>query len=209
MDCVTIFNITPTHDPLKMIQGVATESYVFMKKDVISRPKFTCVGLKIRTSNRAEFNPVTAQIGATVQRYITNDIASKIPNRAQPQTTYCMYTEYDSDHMGPFSYVVGQRVEDDVVLDLDQLEKQGLSVIHVPAQHYAKFTAGPGIMPHVCIKAWQDIWLMGDAGLPAPRRYCADFEIYDERALDLTQTVLDICIGVEDVENLSTDEVEL
>lgn len=169
-----------------------------MQKILTEQGAFTCVGIKIRTSNRDEFNPVTAKIASTVQSYITQNIAARIPHRDQPGTTYCVYTDYDSDHMGAFSYFVGERVASNTHINTDDLAQEGLSCITIPAQKYVKFTTDPGPMPHVCIKAWQAIWLMGDAGLGASRCYAADFEVYDERALDLTHTVLDIYIGVQD-----------
>ncbi len=53
-------------------------------------------------------------------------------------------------------------------------------------------------MPDVVKNAWQKIWHLKDAELGGKRRYHADFEIYDERASDLTHQclVLDLYIGI-------------
>jgi predicted transcriptional regulator YdeE len=52
-------------------------------------------------------------------------------------------------------------------------------------------------MPQVDIEAWQKIWAMSDDELGGARSYTTDFEVYDERARDPQNTVLDIYIGIE------------
>jgi predicted transcriptional regulator YdeE len=66
----------------------------------------------------------------------------------------------------------------------------------LPAQKYAKFTNMPGAMPDVCIDMWKNIWQMDAEELGGKRGYLADFEIYDERAADHKNAVLDIYIGI-------------
>ena len=44
---------------------------------------------------------------------------------------------------------------------------------------------------------WQNILSMQSEELAGKRSYIVDFEIYDERAIDPENTVLDILIGVK------------
>jgi predicted transcriptional regulator YdeE len=44
---------------------------------------------------------------------------------------------------------------------------------------------------------WQNIWRIKSDELGGKRAYIADFEVYDNRALDLRKTVLDIYLGVK------------
>jgi predicted transcriptional regulator YdeE len=67
----------------------------------------------------------------------------------------------------------------------------------IPAQTYTKFTNGPGPMPGVIRDAWFTIWDMSEEELGGARAYLTDFEIYDERAADHSQIVLDVCIGIK------------
>lgn len=53
-------------------------------------------------------------------------------------------------------------------------------------------------MPEVVISAWQKIWAMNENDFGGKRKYVADFEIYDQRASDPNNTIIDICIGIED-----------
>jgi predicted transcriptional regulator YdeE len=52
------------------------------------------------------------------------------------------------------------------------------------------------IPAHSVIDAWQQIWKMTTADFGGKRAYRADFEVYDERARDPTNTSLDIYVGI-------------
>jgi predicted transcriptional regulator YdeE len=148
------------------------------------------VGITARTNNAAEMNPTTGKIGPTLQRYFQNNLAEKIKARKKPGTTYCVYTDYESDCNGDYTYFVGEAVS-----HLDEVDPN-LETKLIPAQRTIKFTTGPGPMPTVCIELWQKIWTMTDADLGGTRAYVADFEVYDERSHDPQNTVLDIYIGI-------------
>lgn len=162
-----------------------------MEKEIVTQPEMKLIGISIRTSNAAECNPETAQIGATVQKYILKGIYYQIENQKNPGTTLCVYTEYESDHNGEYTYFIGAEV------DPTAEPPEGLKAITVPAQSYAKFTTDNGPMPKVCIDGWLDIWKMSDEERGGERQYCADFEVYDHRAMDLENTVLDIYVGIK------------
>ena len=68
--------------------------------------------------------------------------------------------------------------------------------LNIPAQDYIKFTNGPGVMPDVCISIWTKIWQMSPNELGGTRSYVADFEVYDSRAIDPNNTVLDVYVGI-------------
>ena len=76
--------------------------------------------------------------------------------------------------------------------DLDKFE-----TITIPSSTYMKFTTEPGAMPEVVINAWQDIWKMDNLDFEGKRKYIADFEIYDDRAVDPANSIVDIYIGIE------------
>jgi predicted transcriptional regulator YdeE len=162
-----------------------------LKKELMQLPAMQLMGIRVRTSNADEFNPETAKIPTTIQKYITEAVYDKIPNRKTPGKTYCVYTEYENDHTGQYTYFIGEEVE------LSADIPAGLNTITVPAQVYAKFTTESGAMPNVCISGWMQIWKMTTEDLGGERNYIADFEIYDERALDPANTVLDIFIGLK------------
>ena len=52
-------------------------------------------------------------------------------------------------------------------------------------------------MPNVVIEAWQKIWQMTEQDFGKPRRFSADFEVYDEQASDPQNATLDVYIGIK------------
>jgi predicted transcriptional regulator YdeE len=162
-----------------------------MEKSKLTLPEIKLVGITVRTNNANEMKSDTAKIGMTIQKYFGSDLASKIPHRQNSGVTFCVYTQYESDHTGDYTYFVGEEVE-----SFDNLPV-GLETLTISTQQYTKFTTPPGQMPAICVNAWQEIWQMNSDALLGDRTYQADFEVYDQRAADPSNAVLDIYIGVE------------
>jgi predicted transcriptional regulator YdeE len=161
-----------------------------MQKTTMQLPEIKLVGLKVRTTNKAEIDFSTGKIFPSVQKYFQENLAASIPHRKKPGTTLCVYTEYESDHTGEYSYLIGEEVD-----NFSELPA-GLEKHTIAPQTYTKFTHGPAPMPEAVREPWFKIWAMDDAELGGKRRYHADFEVYDERAADHQNIVLDIYIGV-------------
>lgn len=161
-----------------------------MKQFTTKLPEFKIVGITARTKLANEMDPATAQIGPTVQRYHQDELPGRIQCRKNPGVTFCVYTDYESDYTGEYTFFIGEQVE-----SFDEIS-DGLSTLTIPSQSYAKFTTESGPMPDVVIGAWQNIWKMSPQQLGDERSYIADFEMYDERAADLENTVLDLYVGV-------------
>jgi predicted transcriptional regulator YdeE len=164
-----------------------------MKKEYIILPALHLVGINCRANNKLAFAADTSKnpIAATVQRYFHEGLFEKINDRLKPGTTYCAYTEYESDHHGDYTYFVGE-----VVKSFNNVP-EGFTTLIIPEQKYAKFTNEPGAMPMVCINMWQKIWDMSAKDLGGERAYLTDFEVYDERAMDHQNVVLDIYLGIK------------
>ncbi len=164
-----------------------------MQKELTTLDEILLVGQKIRTNNATEANMQTGKIYPCVMRYFGGNLAEKIANRKKPGTTFCVYTEYESDHTGGYTYFIGEQVSEFSSLP------EGFVSLKIPAQHYAKFTTDPGPMPEVVRNAWHEIWAMPVETLGGDRNFQADFEIYDERASDPShkKVVLDVYIGIK------------
>ena len=106
------------------------------------------VGIKARTSNAREMNPATAKIGATMQKFFGNSMQDKISGRKNPGTVFAVYTNYESDAGGDYTYFLGEEV-----ISFEGVDKE-FEMLTIAAQNYAKFTNGPGPMPEVCIDMW-------------------------------------------------------
>ena len=164
-----------------------------MQKTVTQLPEMKLVGITCRTNNAKIFesDPSTNIIAATVQKYFHNGLSERILQRKKIGTTYCVYTNYESDFAGDYTYFIGEEVA-----NLEDVSPE-FETLLIPSQNYTKFTNGPGKMPDVCINAWQQIWAMSPSDLGNERSYIADFEVYDERSCDHQNVTLDIYIGVK------------
>jgi len=162
-----------------------------MQRLKVIQPEIKLVGIQVRTNNKAEADPAHAKITPTVLQYYREQLSELIHHRMNPGTTFCVYTEYASDFTGEYTYFIGEEVETfrNIHETMDKLI--------IPEQTYTKFTTEPGPMPMVVIEAWKQIWQMGEKDFGGERRYVADFEIYDDRAHDESQTALDIYIGIK------------
>jgi predicted transcriptional regulator YdeE len=161
-----------------------------MQKTIITIPSKKLVCLTIRTNKQDEFNPAKAKIGAMIEEYWRNSIPDKIDNRINPGTTICAYMDYISDHNGEYTYFIGEEVS-----DFSDLSDNLVEVI-IPEQRYCKFTTENGVIPKVVIDAWLNIWQMTESDFNGKRAYIADFEVYDYRATNINNTILDIYIGI-------------
>ena len=162
-----------------------------MKKERINKPEIKLAGLSIRTNTQNEMTPQTAKIKGLIEQFKNESIAEQITNRIHPGICFAVYTDYESDEHGDYTYFIGEQVDsfEGITSHLQQLV--------IPPSTYQKFTTSYGPMPEVVINAWQHIWQMSPDELGGKRIYVADFEVYDERASDPSKTCLDIYIGIK------------
>ena len=162
-----------------------------MKKEIANKSEIKLIGLSVRTNNNNEVSPQTSKIGNLMGYYWNHNIASQISDRKNPGVTLSVYTEYDSNEHGDYTYFLGEEVS-----DFENIPQE-LQALTIPAGKYQKFTTLAGKMPEVVINAWQQIWQMSAKDFGSERAYVADFEVYDQRATDPANAVLDIYIGIK------------
>lgn len=163
-----------------------------MQKELVKMPEMKLVGISVRTTNEQEQDKMKGKIFPCVQQYFHQKLAEKISNRKRPGTTFCAYTEYESDHTGAYTYLIGEEVT-----SFDAPLPKGFQKLVIPKQQYAKFTTQPAPMPDVIINAWNEVWKMQPKQLGGSRSYKTDFEVYDERAADHQRIILDLYIGIQ------------
>jgi len=146
-------------------------------------PKITVIGVSRRTSN-ADGRSVK-DIPATWTDFLQQNAAAKIKNRALPPAMYAVYSGYESDWRGGYSYLIGCGVTRAGTLP------EGMEVRQIPAQTYAVFTA-KGQMPDEVLAVWSLVWLSD-----LPRTYTFDFEVYDQRFTRPKAKEVDICIAID------------
>ena len=146
-------------------------------------PAKTVIGIARRTSN-ADGRSMK-DIAATWTDFLQQNANAKIKNRAVPPTMYAVYSHYESDWMGEYSYMIGCGVTRAGTVP------EGMEVRNIPAQTYVVFNA-KGRMPDEVVAVWSQVWLS-----ELPRLYTYDFEVYDKRFAHPKQKEVDICIAVD------------
>ena len=169
-------------EQLKKLQGGA------MGPKIAEHEAFTVVGISARTSNAKEMTADGA-IGKTWDRLFQEGVLAKIPNKADLNIV-AVYTDYASDHDGEYTFVLGARVTSDANVP------QGMVAKKVPAGKFAVFTSEKGPGPQVVPALWMKIYSLPKTAMGGDRAYQADFEIYDERAMDPQNLVMDAWVGI-------------
>lgn len=159
-----------------------------MNAKIVHEKSFVITGIAVRTSNAREATP-NALIGGQWQHFFAENLRDKIPNR-ENDTIYALYTEYQSDRSGDYTYVLGMRVKEGSGVP------QGMAAWTARAGKYRVFTTPRGSVTRVIPDIWRHIWDEEDQS-NLHRAYKADFEAYDERAQDPQNSEVDIYIGVK------------
>lgn len=142
----------------------------------------TVAGIKVRTTNAN--GQAKADIGALWHRFMEEGLAAKLPG-LKGGTTYAVYTNYESDHTQPYDLIIGHAIEPGSTVP------EAYATVEIETGNYAKFVAEGDATKDAVVNAWQQIW-----GSDMDRKYTTDFEVYDERAADPTNAIVDVMIAV-------------
>ncbi len=158
-----------------------------MEYKTLTLPSFLLIGSPQWTSNKN-----MQEIGAHWQRFYSENIKKKIPNKVDDEILG-LYTEYEGDHTSqepglmtkPYTLIIGCRVSSIANLP------DGLVFKTVPASKYTVFTA-KGKFPECLMHTWQEIWNSN-----IERAFNTDFEVYGERSYDVNNAEVEIYISVK------------
>jgi predicted transcriptional regulator YdeE len=134
---------------------------------------FTVAGIQARTSNEREMSPEGLIPGLWAQ-FMGEGLLAQIPHRADGNII-ALYTDYESDHKGKYTVVLGAKVS-----SVGELP-QGMVAKHVPASICAVFEASDGPPESVVPETWRTIW--SDTSID--RSYTADFELYGDNRIEI------------------------
>jgi predicted transcriptional regulator YdeE len=130
--------------------------------EIVSLPAFTVAGLSIRTSNSRP-----DQIGQLWQEFYGQNIGARVP-RKKSENVYSVYIDYESDHTGLYTLVIGYEIDPS-----HSVATQGLVSKQVPGSNFAVFEAN-GKQPDTLITTWQKVYT-----LDIRRTYSGDFDLYE------------------------------
>jgi predicted transcriptional regulator YdeE len=156
---------------------------------VVIQVQFTVVGIAVRTSNTKEAT-ADGVIGKQWERLMKERLLAKIPNKVD-SAIVAIYTDYDSDKNGEYTYVLGAKVSSARKVPAGMVAKK------IPAGRYAVFTTEKGPSAKVVPEAWMRINSLPKSAVGGDRVYRADFEIYGERAADPQNMQAEVYVGIE------------
>lgn len=143
------------------------------------------IGVEAKTSSQLETNKKTAQIPALNRKFLKEGLESKIPNRVDPDLYFALYTNYESDHTGTYSYILAAEVDEAKEVP------EGMVEIDIPSAQYLVFTV-KGSLPHALARTWKEIVNYFANNKVYQRAYTADFELYDKSYPELVEVFIAI-----------------
>jgi predicted transcriptional regulator YdeE len=156
---------------------------------LVDLPGFSFIGIAARTTNAKEMSG-EGVIADQWERVMAGGIIEQIPNRVD-SSVIAMYTNYESDANSEYTFLIGAKVT-----SIDSIP-EGMVAKPVPDAHYAVFISEKGSVWKVVPEVWQKIWSTPASEIGGERAFLADFEIYDERATDPQNAVVEVWVGIK------------
>lgn len=152
--------------------------YAIKKREAL---KFAGISVRINNGKSQAEN----DIQFLWERFFREKIFKMIPNKID-DNIYGIYSEYDSNHLGAYTAIVGCLVS--------QFEglPGALTQVEVPEQAYAVFLA-EGKLPEAVIDKWVEIW-----NSDFKRSYIADFDVYGKESQNPEDAKVEIWVGIKE-----------
>ncbi|MGW0805140.1 GyrI-like domain-containing protein [Nonomuraea sp. NPDC002799] len=145
--------------------------------DVTDRAELTVVGIAVRTTNADEMDPARAKLPALWGRAGAPGAFAHVPGRVD-ENLYAVLTDYESDHHGAYTQIVGTAVR-----TVPRLP-EGMVAVRVPAAQSLRLAAR-GSMPQALAEAWQQVWQHTESGGTPARAFTTDLEVHHREGADL------------------------
>jgi len=144
---------------------------------------FDIIGIAVRTTN--ENGKSAEDIGALWQKFMSEGIADKIPNKVDG-SIFSIYTNYEGDHTQPYDTILGCKVT-----SLEEIP-EGMIAQSFGGGSYGKFVSKGDLNKGVVFGTWNEIWEQ-----KLDRVFTADFEIYGERAQNPSDAEVDVLVALK------------
>ena len=151
--------------------------------ETVIKEAFKIIGIKVRTTN--ENNQGGDDIPALWQKFMTENIYSKIPNKIDT-SFLSVYTNYEKDYTKPYDMILGCKVS-----SLDDIP-EGMVGQEFKQEKYLKFIAKGDLEQNVIYNTWTKIWVKD-----IDRTYTADFEVYGDTSKDHKNAEVDIFVAIK------------
>jgi len=136
-------------------------------------PEMTIQGISTRTDNQEGIQTIPQ----LWEKFFKEDILSQINNKINESSVFAIYTDYENDENGKYSFIIGSQTN-------SSNDQTKLVNVEVPNQKYAIFSASS---KDKVVDAWQEIWQSD-----LKRSFNIDFEQYN-----LTTDEVKIFVGLK------------
>lgn len=133
---------------------------------------FLVAGNTVRTCNRDEMNPETAQIAPLWRRFLKEGIAVSIHHMQTDTAAFGIYSHYESDASGFYNLTVGRCVSMPPT-------SPAVTAIQIEGGNYLVFKAVDAL-PENVFKAWDEVWNYFEQNQTVKRKFSTDFEKYQD-----------------------------
>jgi predicted transcriptional regulator YdeE len=154
---------------------------MIVKTEILSQSQFYLTGISVRTTNANGQSQI--DIGSLWTRFTTGNLIEQITNKLSADI-YCVYTDYETDHTGPYTAVLGCKVSSLAGVP------NGFTGITIPTEKYQVYYL-EGQFPANIGAAWQQIWASD-----INRKYTADYDLYkaDPKSFEETEARIYLAI---------------
>ncbi|MCP8351954.1 GyrI-like domain-containing protein [Candidatus Synchoanobacter obligatus] len=162
-----------------------------MHDDIITLSPITVIGPAIRTSNELEAT-AGGQISSLYEKFMADNMSEKIDEKSDHRII-ALYTDYDSDEAGEYTYAIGHQVIDPEDMPSD------CEIFDIPGGRYLRYPSQRGPINQVLPLVWQEIWAKTQAGeLGVTRAFQTDFEFHNYEDPLSAEVQVDIYLSIKD-----------
>jgi predicted transcriptional regulator YdeE len=143
---------------------------------------FEIVGIAVRTTNQN--GEAEKDIGALWKRFYAEDALLKIEGKIS-EDLYCIYTDYETDHTGAYTTILGYRMRPGTLPPSGCVRK-----IILKSSYQVFISQGP--LPDSVQQTWMNIW-----NSDLKRRFTADFDVYSPHSNNPENAIVRIFVSIE------------
>jgi predicted transcriptional regulator YdeE len=144
--------------------------------------EFKVIGISVRTTNQN--GQSQNDIGNLWDKFMRQNLIEQIPNKNSDEV-YCIYTNYESDFNGPYTTILGCKVD-----SFDNIP-DGLIGWTITKSNYQVYKS-TGKLPDSVVKTWTNIWQS-----EISRKYAADFDVYGQDSQNPENAEVDTYVSIK------------
>lgn len=155
---------------------------MIVKNEVLELEGFNLAGISVRTINKDGHSQ--KDIGELWGRFLGGNLSQQLNDKVSDDL-YCVYTDYESDHLGYYTCLLGCKVSSvDAVPD-------GFTTLTVAGGKYRRYTI-KGMLPESVWRAWMQIW-----ETKAERAFTIDFDVLGAKAQNPTNAEVETYVAIK------------